>query len=88
MGKFHGLQFFPVGKNPFFASFAAPRVVAVTADRRPPLAASNASNVNSSLFGVYDSPTMLPRTPLAPGKDFDRELQDRGDFSFLSKFYL
>merc|ERR1719461_2392003 len=42
----------------------SPRVVAVTADRRPALAPSNASNVNSGLFGVYDSPTMLPRTPL------------------------
>jgi len=47
----------------------SPRVVAVTADRRPSMAPSNASNVNtvgSNLFGVYDSPTMLPRTPLAP----------------------
>ena len=52
----------------------APRVVAVTtADRRPNLAPSNASNSNtvgSNLFGVYDSPTMLPRTPLAPGNVF------------------
>ena len=52
----------------------APRVVAVTtADRRPNLAPSNASNSNtvgSNLFGVYDSPTMLPRTPLAPGNIF------------------
>jgi len=48
----------------------SPRVVAVTtAERRPTLAPSNASNANtvgSNLFGVYDSPTMLPRTPLAP----------------------
>lgn len=49
----------------------SPRVAAgVPADRRPTLAQSNANNVNnavgSNLFGVYDSPTMLPRTPLAP----------------------
>ena len=38
---------------------------------RPNLAQSNATNVSgpgSNLFGVYDSPTMLPRTPLAPGE--------------------
>ncbi len=38
-------------------------------ERRPQMAPSNASNANttgSQLFGVYDSPTLLPRTPLAP----------------------
>ena len=57
-------------KNFYYFYLPAPRVVAVTADRRPSMAPSNASNVNtvgSNLFGVYDSPTMLPRTPLAPG---------------------
>ena len=57
-------------KTFYYFYLPAPRVVAVTADRRPSMAPSNASNVNtvgSNLFGVYDSPTMLPRTPLAPG---------------------
>lgn len=55
----------------------SPRVAAVQSDRRPPhmaAAANNADRNNGNtgtasplpLFGVYDSPTMLPRTPLAP----------------------
>lgn len=62
-------------KHHLLLIISAPRVVAVQPqiDRRPALAPSNASNVNaagSNLFGVYDSPTLLPRTPLAPGKFF------------------
>lgn len=50
----------------------SPRVAASSLhpeSRRPNLAPSNATNVSgpgTNLFGVYDSPTMLPRTPLAP----------------------
>lgn len=50
----------------------SPRVAATSLGaqpNRPNLAQSNAANVSgpgSNLFGVYDSPTMLPRTPLAP----------------------
>ena len=45
--------------------------------RRPNLAPSNATNVSgpgTNLFGVYDSPTMLPRTPLAPGKSREKNI--------------
>ena len=45
------------------------------------MAPSNASNVNSGLFGVYDSPTMLPRTPLAPETLLGPEPKDNDDGS-------